>query len=337
MEGLEDHGERGMTFERPYLLLLLLLVPVFHWLRVTWISGEEKRLKRLVRPVLWGRVGIEPPPRRTLTRWLWSAGLLMAFFSLSGPTWGRGEAFIPAGGRNVAIALDVSRSMASDDEVPSRLGRASAEIQRLVRAMPGTRFSLILFSGQARLAVPITLDSDYLFSRLPMGWEEPTYLAPGTNLGDLVAVMGDALPGPGLESRVGVIFSDGGFHDYGVERSVEEARRRNMALVTVGLGGDSPVTIPDHRGGVLLFQGDTVRTVLEEESLIRLAQGTGGFYTRVSEAGDLTGALNRLLESTSMEARLQAANTGPGRRYQLFLGAALLLICSALILEGRGL
>jgi Ca-activated chloride channel family protein len=326
-----------MTFERPVLLLLLVVAPVVHWLRGAWLADEEKRLKRFVRPVLWEKVGIEPPPGRLLTRWLWTLGLLMAFFALAGPTWGRDGAFIPVGGRNVAIALDVSRSMACEDEAPSRLARAAAEIRRLVRAMPGTRFSLVLYSGQSRLAVPITVDSDYFFSRLPMGIDDPTHLPPGTSMGNLVEVMAQALPGADLESRVGIIFSDGGFHDMSVHRSIEQARNRGMALVTIGVGGDTPVTIPDHRGGVLVFQGDTVRTVLEEDALIQLAEGTGGFYSRISEVGDLTVPLNSLLDMSSMEARLQAANVGPGRRYQIFLGASLLFICAALILERRGL
>lgn len=326
-----------MTFERPMLLLLLVTVPLWHWLRASWIRDEEKRLRRFVRPVLWERVGIEAPPSRLLTRWLWTAGLLLAVFSLSGPTWGRDEAFLPVGGRNVAIALDVSRSMGCGDEVPTRLGRASAEIRRLVRAMPDTRFSLILFSGQSRLAVPITLDSDFLFSRLPMSSEEPAFLPPGTSMGNLVEVMADALPDQDLESRVGMIFSDGGFHDLNIERSIESARSRGIALVTVGTGGDTPVTVPDGRGGVVVFQGDTVRTVLEEDALRRLAEGTGGFYTRISEAGDLAEPLARLLAFSSREARLQSANIGPGRRYQLFLGASLILMCAALVLERRGL
>lgn len=326
-----------MTFERPILLLLLGIAPVWHWLRAAWLRDEERRLKRFVRPVLWERVGIEAPPRRLLTRWLWTAGLLLAAFALAGPTWGRDEAFLPVGGRNVAIALDVSRSMGCDDEVPTRLGRASAEIRRIVRDMPDTRFSLILFSGQSRLAVPITLDSDFLFSRLPMSSDEPVFLPPGTSMGNLVEVMADALPGQDLESRVGIIFSDGGFHDLNIQRSIESARSRGIALVTVGVGGDTPVTVPDGRGGVLIFQGDTVRTTLEEDALRRLAEETGGFYTRISEAGDLAVPLQRLLEFSSREARLQSANIGPGRRYQLFLGTALLLMCAAIVLERRGL
>lgn len=326
-----------MTFERPMLLLLLVVAPLWHWLRGVWLADEENRLKRFVRPVLWERVGIEPPPGRLLTRWLWTAALLLLLFSLAGPVWGRDEAFIPAGGRNVAIALDVSRSMLCDDESPTRLGRASAEIRRLVGAMPDTRFSLILFSGQSRLAVPITLDSDFLFSRLPNSGDDPLFLPPGTSVGNLVSVMADALPGENLEARVGIVFSDGGFHDLNIESSIEEALNRGMALVTVGVGGDTPVTVPDGRGGVTVFQGDTVRTVLEEEPLRRLAEGTGGFYTRISEAGHLAEPVRTLLAVTSREARLQSANTGPGRRYQYFLGGALLLMGAALVLERRGL
>jgi len=323
-----------MEFQRPWMILLALASPLYWWLRVRWFREDEKRLRRFVRPVLWEKVGIAPPAEHRFSRGLFSLAVLLFALSAAGPVWGTSEAYVPRGGENVVIALDVSRSMWCDDEAPTRLGRASLEIRRLIESMPGTRFGLVVFSGHSRLAVPITLDTDFILSRIPGSPGDDTSLPQGTALSNLVDVMVTALPDMDLEGQVGIIFSDGGFHDYTLDQAVEEAQRRRIALITVGVGGDTPITVPGDNGP-LVWQGDTVKTVLEEECLQTLAEETGGFYTRISEAGDLSIPVGELLRRSSAEADADIAGATGARRYQYFLGAGLLILFLALWLERR--
>ncbi len=324
-----------MSFQEPLMLLLALAAPLYWWLRTRWLRDDEKRLRRFVRPVLWEKVGIAPPAQHTASRILFSVSILFLAAAAAGPVWGHSDANIPTGGRNVVVALDVSRSMWCDDESPTRLGRAALEIRRLIESMPGTRFSLVLFSGRARLAVPITLDTAFLLDRIPSSPMDDTALPDGTTLSNLVEVMATALPDMDLEGQVGVIFSDGGFHDFNLDRAIDEANSRRISLVAVGVGGDTPVTVPGENGP-LVWEGDTVRTVLEEEALRELAEGTGGFYTRISEAPDLSGPLNDMLSMSSADVNADIAGATGARRFQYFLGAGLVLILAALWLEVRG-
>ncbi|MCK5131454.1 MAG: VWA domain-containing protein [Candidatus Sabulitectum sp.] len=323
-----------MEFQRPWMIIFALAGPLYWWLRLRWLRDDEKRLRRFVRPVLWERMGIIPPAQHRASRLLISVAIMLLSLSAAGPVWGVSAACIPSGGENVVIALDVSRSMWSDDEAPTRLGRSAIEIKRLIRSMPGTRFSLVLFSGHARLAVPITLDNDFILDRIPSGPADEVSLPQGTALSNLVDVMAAALPDMDMEGQVGIIFSDGGFHDYTLNDAINEALSRRMALVTVGTGGDSPVTVPGDNGP-LVWQGDTVKTVLEEEWLQKLAVETGGFYTRVSEAGDLSRPVNELLHRSFAQADAEIAGAAGARRYQYFLGAALLLMVIAAGIERR--
>lgn len=323
-----------MEFQRPWMIIFALAGPLYWWLRLRWLRDDEKRLRRFVRPVLWERMGIIPPSQHRASRLLISVAVMLLALAAAGPVWGTSAAYIPNGGANVVIALDVSRSMWSDDEAPTRLGRSAIEIKRLIRSMPGTRFSLVLFSGHARLAVPITLDNDFILDRIPSGPADEVSLPQGTALSNLVDVMAAALPDMDMEGQVGIIFSDGGFHDYTLNDAIDEALSRRMALVTVGTGGDSPVTVPGDNGP-LVWQGDTVKTVLEEEWLQELATETGGFYTRISEAGDLSGPVGELLHRSSAQADADIAGAAGARRYQYFLGAALLLMLIAAGIERR--
>ncbi len=323
-----------MQFQRPWMIVFAFIGPLYWWLRLKWLRDDEKRLRRFVRPILWERMGISSPAQHKVSRILLSIVIIFLALAAAGPVWGTSSAYIPDGGENVVIALDVSRSMWSDDEAPTRLGRAAVEIRRLIRSMPGTRFSLVLFSGHSRLAVPITLDSDFILDRIPSSSFDEISLPSGTALSNLVDVMATALPDMDMEGQVGIIFSDGGFHDYSINQAIEQALSRRMALITVGTGGDTPVTIPGDTGPII-WDGDTVKTVLEEQLLQELAIETGGFYTRISEAGDLSQPVGELLRRSSSQADADIAGAAGARRYQYFLGAVLLLIMISFILERR--
>lgn len=327
-----------MSFSYPYLLILLILVPLYLWLRARWHGREIKSLRIFVRPVLWDRVRINPPPSRMLSRIVWATGFSLLVVALSGPNWGTTEAVVSTGGKNLVIALDVSASMASRDEVPSRLERAAEEIARLAEELEDVRMALILFSGSSRLAVPLTLDREFLLGRLPSDpWSNPD-IPPGTRLGDMVRLMGSVLPDMDLEASLGMIFSDGGFHDYAIESAVQAASDHGMRLITVGAGGPLDVPVPSPEGGVLVeSSGDTVRTRLEEEPLRELAERSGGVYTRLSGSDDLVSITGSFLELISgRNSELATGGSTGKRRYQYFLAAALLLIGTAMVLERKG-
>jgi Ca-activated chloride channel homolog len=326
-----------MGFERPLLLALLLLAPLHWWLRTRWLELEMKRLRTFVRPVLWDRVCIEPPPSRLLSRSLWTAGLASLALAMAGPTWGTTGALSSTGGKNLVIALDVSQSMGSLDEMPSRLGRAAVEIARLAGELDDVRMALVIFSGTPRLAVPITMDSGFLISRIPTDPWSASDIAPGTRLEDVVQTMLSALPQMDLEARLGIIFSDGGFHDYSVAGAVDAASSGGMRLISVGMGGPLEVTVPGRDGSILVNAGDTVRTALDPSAMRELAEGTGGAYLALSDTDDLPGLvrgyLDQLAESNS---ELAAGGSTSARRYQIFLGGAVMLFLCAVIMERRG-
>ena len=328
-----------MTFGYPFLLLLLLVIPLYWWLRVKWYNTELKLLRVFVRPVLWERVRITPPPSRILSRILWTTALALSITALSSPTWGKSSAIISTGSKNLVIALDVSQSMASIDEMPSRIGRAASEIRRLAEDLDDVRIALVIFSGSSRLASPLTLDREFLISRLPENVWSNSDIIPGTRLSDMVKLMVSTLPDMDLEASLGIIFSDGGFHDYATESAASEANRHGMNLLTVGVGGPIEVPIPRDEGGLLLdARGDTVRTSLEESSLQDLAENTGGIYVRLSGTDDLVSIVKAFLEHISAEnSKLATGGSTTTRRYQYFLLPALLLFVAAVILERRGL
>ena len=62
-------------------------------------------------------------------------------------------------GIDVMIMLDVSKSMLSQDEKPTRLDKAKQLIYQLTNQLQGNRIGFIVFAGQAYLQMPLTADA----------------------------------------------------------------------------------------------------------------------------------------------------------------------------------
>lgn len=323
-----------VAVEHPWVLTALLAVPLLALLRILAARRERKRLRGFVRPSLWSRVGISRPSARPLSTALWLACVTAALLALAGPMWGLDETVNTGGGSNLVLAVDVSTSMASLDAAPSRLGRAKALVGRLADELPDTRMAVVLFAERARLAVPLTMDREFILRRLPQTPWEVGDLPGGTRLQNLVDIMASVVPDMELESSAGLILSDGGFQDYSVRSATATALDAGLSISAVGIGGHDSVTVPDGRGGVLVSAGgDTVRTALNPQPLRELAMGTGGMYVEASEGGRLAEGLRSLLAAAGQR---ETEALAPARRYALFTLAAVLLAAAAWVAERRG-
>ena len=81
--------------------------------------------------------------------------------------------------------------------------------------------------------------------------------------------------------------------------------------------------------------GDTVKTALEDEVLRRIAEETGGFYAALAETPDLPWLMREMLARSSWRLpELRDAAT-QGRRFQILLGAGMLFLLAATVLERR--
>ena len=115
-----------MTFAHPYLLLLLLLLPLMFWLK-----GKQGQPPAFVYSSVQLVRGILNVSRTrsgaflAALRWLTLALLIVA---LAQPRLTQSETKVTASGVDIAVALDMSGSMAADDLKPTRIEAAKAEV-----------------------------------------------------------------------------------------------------------------------------------------------------------------------------------------------------------------
>jgi Ca-activated chloride channel family protein len=114
-----------------------------------------------------------------------------AIIALAQPRYGFVEKETKQKGRDVIVAVDVSRSMLATDMAPTRLARAKLFTQDLIRLLQGDRVGLVAFAGSAFLQAPLTLDYNAVTNALD---ELDTGVIPkgGTNIAAAIGTAREA-------------------------------------------------------------------------------------------------------------------------------------------------
>ena len=90
-------------------------------------------------------------------------GFTCVAITLLHPQWNKKDEVVSQQGRDLIIALDISRSMLARDCAPTRLECAKRKIKELVKRLSCERVGLLLFSGTALMQCPLTSDYNSFF------------------------------------------------------------------------------------------------------------------------------------------------------------------------------
>lgn len=264
------------------------------------------------------------------------AALIFLFVALMRPAWGEKENIIRYEGLDIVFALDVSRSMNAEDfstqnRTINRLKVAKELIKNFIQKRPQDRFSLINFSGDSFVSVPLTFDHHIFLNFLEQASREDVNVG-GTNLSDVIGTSIERLTVRENDQRgkAMILITDG---DQTFDRNIGSiaalAAQKKIPIFTVGIGSLEGTRIPQGRDVFgspiyLQYQGRDVITKLNEETLETIAQVSGGRYFHAGGFEDLqnlTEDLNRL--PTQMMEKLNI--TDREERYAFFVGMAFFL------------
>jgi Ca-activated chloride channel family protein len=326
----------ALTFAHPaWLNLLWLLPPV---ILLFWWAEQRRRalIGRIVAPKLRALLAGNTSPAR---RWFRNACVLGALgllaVALAGPRLGYDTREVPHKGRDVLIAMDVSRSMLATDVAPTRLQRAKLLVEDLVSELGGDRLGLVAFAGSAFLQAPLTLDHGAVLAAVD---ELDTDLIPkgGTNLAAAIRACEEAFGKAEGFSRAIVIVSDGEELDADGLEAARQAAANGIRIFTVGVGSKEGSEIPLGPGEFVRDpSGKVVQSRLDASRMTEIAEITGGFYVPLDES-----AARRLVNDgigQMKEVEMTAsASRRPIERYQWPLAVAIgLLVLQALVGERR--
>jgi Ca-activated chloride channel family protein len=331
-----------MRFEHPEYLRILWALPLLALLLV-WAEARRRRVARALG---------DPAALRRLTRETGSVARALRALLLLGacgagvvglarPQAGFRLVTTASRGADIAIAIDVSQSMAARDARPDRMAVARREAQALIGALPGSPMGLVAFAGEARLESPLSTDGEGLSSIVEA-------LAPGavarggSDLGAAIRLGARLLTRPGDRPRAIVLITDGENLQGDPRAAARDARQAGVRIFAIGVGTAAGSTIPivDSTGTVTGTKrdrsGTPVVTRLDERLLAELARAGGGRYAHGDGSG--SGALHLvdpIRSEGAYEARGRSIRAYDERFHWLAAAAGLLLLMAWVLPQRR--
>jgi len=335
-----------MSFDRPLLLLALLVLPLAVGL---YVLAERRRARYAVTftnlDVLATVTG-----GRSWRRLVPPALLLLALAALcTGLARPHVERLVPRERATVVLVVDVSRSMLAKDVAPTRLAAAQEAVRTFLDRVPDRlRIALVAFAGDPQVAAPPTTDHELVRASLDQIHLYPGYS--GTAIGDALALAvelaeqatgggsggGDggtgqtiayrtAAPAPAAGDAVASIafLSDGsqtrGFLE--PHEGAALAKEAGVPVYTISLGTPEG-TVTGNFGG---FR-ETIPVPPDPITMREIAETTGGKFFAARDAGALDAAYAELGSSLGRE---------PGRAEitAWLLAAAAAALAAALLLS----
>jgi len=243
------------------------------------------------------------PYKQSLKALFFMGGIFFLFLALLRPQWSKREDIIAQEGRDVLIALDISRSMLAVDCSPNRLECAKKKIKQLLAMLNCERVGLILFSGSAYVQCPLT--SDYAAFHMFLDHVDVETISSGTTALDaaLRRAVDTFRAGPKRKSKLCVIFTDGEDFSSNLRKMKHEVVREKVCVYTIGVGTaeGAPIPLYDEQGNQVGHQKDTKGNVvishLNDGILHALAQDAGGSYIPMSKNSTDMKRLVRHIES----------------------------------------
>ncbi|GLO63968.1 VWR domain protein in aerotolerance operon BatA [Vibrio sp. MACH09] len=201
---------------------------------------------------------------------------------------------LPAKGRDIMVAIDLSGSMDEKDfsiagQVVTRLDVIKQAANDFILRREGDRLGLVLFSDRAYLQAPLTFDRSVVAHLLHQAQVGLT--GQRTAIGDAIAVSIKRLKDRPKEGRVLVLMTDGANNEGTLEplKAAEIAHSLGIRIYTIGIGGEAKqINTP--------FGMQTLNPAqdLDEETLQEVAAITGGHYFRAKDIQGLATIYNQI-------------------------------------------
>lgn len=324
-------------FSAPSALALLLVLPALWLLGRIAARRRNDALRRFGDPALLARSSYLRPAVahgwRSGLGWL---GLAAVIVALARPQWGSQPRHLVRSGRDILVALDLSRSMQVQDAGGERLRAAKRLAWQLAAARPGDRIGLVIFGGAGFLQLPPTAD----LATFQLFLDAASFDDVGDPASDLAAglrVAERALrrEGTAAGSRAVLLLTDGERSEGELDGILDLYRRARLPVFAVGVGTTEGGPVPADSGSAsgpwhLDHIGRQVVSRLDEVTLRRIADQSGGSYARWDDPKGLE-TVRALLANLEVQTLASQPKEDPKEQYQWPLALGFLLLAGARI------
>ncbi len=319
-----------MHWGNPYLLFLIILIPVFLILIGIANHNRKKNFSKFAEVKFYDFFMQQFSGFHwSLKNFIFVFAFLFLIIALARPRWDKEVQIIKKEGIDVVVAIDVSKSMDATDIQPSRIKRAKDQISLFIDQLKGDRIAIVAFAGKSFVQCPLTNDYDAakLFLNLLDTETVPSY---GTNIGEAISTSLE-LFGVKEKHKVIVVVSDGEDLEENAAEIAEEAGKQNAVIYTLGIGSPEGSTIPiKNREGDVVYakddKGDIIFTKLDITTLTQIAKmGSGRFFSITPQQSEIYEIMKNInsFEKKKFDSKEYVRYK---EQYKYFVIAALILL-----------
>lgn len=281
-------------FAYPYLLFLLLAVPVIWILFKLAQMSRRRKLKRFgnlstIAHLMPDASKYKPAIKITLQL----LALAAIVFILARPRAGETESVKSVSNLEVMIAFDVSNSMLAnstdDPKSISRLRRAKLLLEKLVDKLDNDKVGLVIFAGDAKTKMPLT--SDFYSAKIFINDLEPSMIqAQGTSISQAIQMAEAGFTKQEDVHRSIILITDAEDHDGDAVEAAKEAAKEGIQVNVIGVGTSKGSRIPlgnGKKGFMTDMEGNEVVTAVDEQAAAAIAKAGDGIYVNGSSSDAL--------------------------------------------------
>ncbi|MFU8812070.1 MAG: VWA domain-containing protein [Balneolaceae bacterium] len=330
-----------MIWHNSTYLWLLLLIPIIWGLYAFYRYKQAGKRSRFFDSRLLAMLRLNYWKAGDAVRFYCLLGALFFFIiGLAGPKIGTEIREVERSGVNMMVALDLSRSMNATDVPPNRLQKAKFEINRLINRLQGDRIGMIVFTGEAFIQSPFTLDYSAmrLFLDIVQTDQMPSsttdFRAPILKAEEAFASISDEFSDA---ANILLFIADGENHGDEFEADLRRLTNKGVTTFAIGIGTAQGGRIPifDNQGNQTGFHrgpdGSEVMTRLSTQTMRDIARIGGGNYYEINSGSDTIEPFFSRLDELERGAFSTQEFADYKNRYQLLLIIGLVLFVFGIV------
>jgi Ca-activated chloride channel family protein len=280
-----------IVFEKPWVLLLGLVIPLLVVLHFFFFEKAKKRAIRFANFSAMKRVTGSKFIAKNTSQLIFRLIILVSFIlGLAHPIiWYEGKASI----NDYVLVIDSSSSMLADDLKPDRLTVAKqAASVFLDNVHSYAEIGVVSFAGVSFIKSPLSPDTTTLKRKIE---EIDIQLGGGTDIGGALVTSANLFKEDKKVKAI-ILLTDGSdtagsFVDESVDNALDYMADRHVIVNTIGIGGGE--------GSAGYFNSSVLLPVYNTETLKKIADRSGGKFYEAKSPQEISSAFKDILEDTT--------------------------------------
>jgi Ca-activated chloride channel family protein len=268
--------------EEPTYFYYLAIIPVIIILFLLAFWWKKRTQKKFTDSLLLDKLAPNTSTFKSVLKMIFLAiGIGFLVISLVNPKMGTKLKTVKREGVDVVFALDVSKSMLTEDIAPNRLEKAKQIISKIIDKLGSDRVGIIIYAGNSYPLLPIT--TDHAAAKMFLQNASPDMVSSqGTAIDEALNLAKTYYNDNEQTNRFLIILSDGEDHQEDTKQVAQNMSKEGIKVYTIGVGTEKGGPIPMKVSGSLIgykkYKGETVISKRKPEMLEAIANAAGGRY-----------------------------------------------------------